>query len=75
MTLQLTSESQWRPVADLERQFHQIRELITLARQAVFTIKTKSGLKDLWEEGVGTVARKWHSAIADLEQRLQDSDT
>jgi hypothetical protein len=46
-------------------------ELIALARQAVATIKTKSELKDLWEEGDdGIVAPKWHSAIADLERRL-----
>jgi len=45
-------------------------EFITLARQAVSTIKTKSELKDLWEEGDGIVAPTWHEAIADLEQRL-----
>lgn len=50
-------------------------ELITLARQAVFTIKTNSELKDLWEEGNGIVAPKWHAAIADLERRLQSSET
>jgi len=49
-------------------------ELVKLARQTATTIKTKSELKDLWEEGDGIVAPKWHSAIADLEQRLQ-SDT
>ena len=49
-------------------------ELITLARRAVLTIKTKSELKDLWEEGDGIVAPKWHNAIADLERRLQSSD-
>jgi hypothetical protein len=47
-------------------------EFITIARQAVIAIKTKSELKDLWEEGDGVVASKWHSAIADLEKRLQD---
>lgn len=46
-------------------------EFIALARQAVSTIKTKSELKDLWEEGDGIVAPKWHAAIADLERRLQ----
>ena len=50
-------------------------EFVTLARQAVSTIKTKSELKDLWEEGGGIVAPKWHAAIADLEQRLQSSNT
>jgi hypothetical protein len=47
-------------------------DFITLARQAVTTVKTKSELKDLWEEGNGIVDPKWHSAMADLEQRLQD---
>jgi hypothetical protein len=46
--------------------------LVTLARQAVTSIKTKSELKDLWGEGDGVVAPNWYSAIADLEQRLQD---
>jgi len=50
-------------------------EFVALARQAVFTIKTKSELKDLWEEGDGIVAPKWHAAIADLERRLQSSET
>jgi hypothetical protein len=45
-------------------------EVIALARQAVSVIKTKSELKDLWEEGEGVVAPKWHNAIADLERRL-----
>jgi hypothetical protein len=49
-------------------------EFISLARKAVFAIKTKSELKDLWEEGNGIVASKWHAAIADLEQRLQTKD-
>jgi len=49
-------------------------ELAVLARQAVSAIKTKSELKDFWEEGDGIVAPKWHAAIADLEQRLQTSD-
>lgn len=49
-------------------------EFVALARQAVSIIKTKSELKDLWEEGDGIVAPKWHAAIADLEQRLQSSD-
>lgn len=49
-------------------------EFVTLARKAVSTIKTKSELKDLWEEGDGIVAPQWHAAIADLEQRLQSSD-
>ena len=49
-------------------------EFVALARQAVSTIKTKSELKDFWEEGDGIVAPKWHNAIADLEQRLQSSD-
>lgn len=49
-------------------------ELIVLARQAVLTIKTKSELKDFWEEGDG-VAPDWHAAIADLERRLQCSDS
>jgi Domain of unknown function (DUF4259) len=47
-------------------------EFVTLARQAVTAIKTKSELKDLWEEGNGIVAPKWHGAIADLERRLQN---
>jgi hypothetical protein len=50
-------------------------ELVALARQAVSAIKTESALKDLWEEGDGIVAPKWHKAIADLERRLQSSDT
>ena len=45
-------------------------EFIASARQAVSTIKTKSELKDLWEEGDGIVADKWHNAMADLERRL-----
>jgi hypothetical protein len=45
---------------------------LTLARQAVVIIKTKSELKDLSEEGGGIVAPKWHSAITNLEQRLRD---
>jgi hypothetical protein len=49
-------------------------ELATLARQAVSIIKTKSELKDFWEEGEGVVAPKWHNAIADLERRLDSSD-
>jgi hypothetical protein len=48
-------------------------EFITLARQAVSIVKTKSELKYLWEEGDGIVAPKWHAAIADLESRLQSS--
>src|SRR5712691_10611264 len=40
-------------------------EFAILARQAVAIIKTKSELKDLWEEGNGIVAPKWYSAIAD----------
>jgi len=47
-------------------------EFISLARKAVFAIKTKSELKDLWEEGNGIVASKWYAAIADLERRLQN---
>ena len=50
-------------------------EFIAFARQAVSTIKTKSELKDLWEEGDGIVAPKWHNAIADLERRLESPDT
>ena len=46
-------------------------EFISLARKAVSAIKTKSELKDLWEEGNGIVASKWYAAIADLERRLQ----
>jgi hypothetical protein len=46
-------------------------ELITLARQAVSAVRTKSELKDLWEEGDGVVAPEWYAAIADLESRLQ----
>jgi len=48
-------------------------EFIELARQAVSIIKTKSELKDFWEEGDG-IAPKWHAAISDLERRLQNSD-
>ncbi len=47
-------------------------ELAQLAREAVLAIKSKSDLKDLWEEGDGIVAHKWRAAIADLEQRLQN---
>jgi hypothetical protein len=50
-------------------------EFVTLARQAVSSIKTKSELKDLWEEGDETIASKWHAAIADLENRLQTQHT
>ena len=46
-------------------------EFISLARQAVATIKANSELKDLWEEGDGIVAPKWYKAIADLERRLE----
>lgn len=46
-------------------------DLIALARQAVVAIKTKSELKDLWEEGNGVVAPSWHAAIAGLERRLR----
>lgn len=46
-------------------------ESVTLAREAVSIVKTKSGLKDLWEEGNGNSASEWHAAIADLERRLQ----
>jgi len=41
------------------------------ARQAVAIIKTKSELKDLWEEGDASIGFKWHAVIADLERRLQ----
>jgi len=50
-------------------------EFVTLARQAVSVIKTKSELKDLWEEGDGIVVPGWHAAIANLERRLQSSDS
>jgi len=49
-------------------------ELVALAQQAVSVIKTKSELKDFWEEGDNIVAPKWHAAIADLESRLQSAD-
>src|SRR5436190_17047512 len=46
-------------------------ELVTLARQAVSIVKTKSEVRDLWEEGDGIVASKWLAAVSDLETRLQ----
>lgn len=46
-------------------------EIVRLARQAVAIIKTKSELKDLWEEGDTATAAEWHTVIADLENRLQ----
>ena len=46
-------------------------ELVQLARQAVATIKTKSELRDLWEEGDAATAAEWYTVIADLERRLQ----
>lgn len=45
-------------------------EVVALAQQAVSVIKTKSELKDLWDEGDGIVAAKWYVVIADLERRL-----
>lgn len=47
-------------------------DLVTLAREAVSTIKTKSELKDFWEDADGVVAPEWHAAVTDLERRLQD---
>jgi hypothetical protein len=38
-------------------------EFVAFARQAVCSIKTQSELKDLWEEGGGILAPKWHNAI------------
>jgi len=46
-------------------------EYFELARQAVATIKTKSELKDLWENGDAANGTEWHTVIADLESRLQ----
>ena len=46
-------------------------EFVQLARQVVTIIKTKSELKDLWEEGDAKIASEWHTVIADLERRLQ----
>ena len=46
-------------------------EFVQLARQVVATIKTKSELRDLWEEGDAATAAEWHTVIADLERRLQ----
>lgn len=46
-------------------------EFVQLARQAVTTIKTKSELKDLWDEGDAATAAEWRTVIADLERRLQ----
>lgn len=48
-------------------------EFVQLARQAVTTIKTKSELRDLWEEGDDATAAEWQSVIADLESRLQQA--
>ncbi|MGC3981405.1 MAG: DUF4259 domain-containing protein [Steroidobacteraceae bacterium] len=45
---------------------------VQLAREAVAHIKTKSELKELWEEGDAKVAAEWHAVIADLEQRLNN---
>lgn len=50
------------------------QELAQLARQAVTLIKTKSELKDLWEEGDAETAAEWHAVIADLEHRLQSPE-
>ena len=46
-------------------------DLVSLACKAVRSVRTKSELKDLWEEGDRTVALDWYEAIADLERRLQ----
>ncbi len=46
-------------------------DLAQTARQAVTAIKTKSELKDLWEEGDAATAAEWHAVISDLERRLQ----
>jgi hypothetical protein len=46
-------------------------EFVQLAREAVTIIKTKSELKDLWEEGDAKIASEWQAVIADLERRLQ----
>ena len=47
------------------------QELVGLARQAVTVIKTKSELKELWEEGGAASLAEWETAILDLERRLQ----
>ncbi|MEI9960620.1 MAG: DUF4259 domain-containing protein [Limisphaerales bacterium] len=44
-------------------------EYVQLARQAIIVIKTKSELKDLWEEGD---ASEWYQVIQDLDRRLQN---
>jgi hypothetical protein len=44
-------------------------ELIAWALEALERIKTKSELKDLWDESES--AEKWQQSVADLEARLR----
>jgi hypothetical protein len=48
-------------------------EILSLALQAVATIKTKSQLRDMWKDRSGAVDARWLDSVADLERRLECS--